>query len=116
MLVNATDFFLRDAHDVIGALKRTKQGTFTLDNKRSAFHLARTKSFLRNTEVEVTLTFGGSEPGQLVKDVTPDPKSITVRERRRCCCAYGGRRNGPAPRRLHASLAKGWGGANSAGP
>ncbi len=81
LLVNATEFFLRDAHDVIGALKSTKQGSYSLDPKRSAFHLERTKSFPRNTEVEVMLTFAGSEPGQFVRDVTPDPKSITVRER-----------------------------------
>jgi hypothetical protein len=33
-----------------------------------------------NTEVEATLTFAGDEPGKWVKDVTPDPTSITVRE------------------------------------
>ena len=81
VLVNATDFALRDAHDVIGALKRAQQGTFTLDAKRSALVLPRTKSFPRNTEIEVLLTFAGNEPGPWVRDVTPDPKSVTVRAR-----------------------------------
>ena len=81
VLVDATDFFLRDAHDVIGTLKSTKQGAFTLDAKRSAFFLPRTKNFPRNTEVEVILTFAGTEPGNFVRDVTPDPKSITVRQK-----------------------------------
>lgn len=81
VLVSANDFALRDGHDVIGALKRTQQGTFTLDAKRSALALPRTKSFPRNTEIEAILTFGGNEPGQWVRDVTPDPKSITVRVR-----------------------------------
>lgn len=81
VLVNATDFFLRDAHDVAGTLKRTKQGTFALDPKRSAFFLPRTKNFPRNTEVEVTLTFAGSEPGEFVRDVVPDPRAVTVRTR-----------------------------------
>lgn len=81
VLVNATDFFLRDAHDVIGTLKRTKQGTFALDPKRSAFFAPRTKNFPRNTEVEVTLTFAGSEPGEFVRDVVPDPRAVTVRTR-----------------------------------
>ena len=80
-LVDATAFFLRDAHDVAGALKRAKQGTFTLDAARSAFHLANTKNFPRNTEVEVTLTFAGTEPGDWAKDVAPDPTSLTVRTR-----------------------------------
>lgn len=81
VLVNATDFALRDAHDVIGRLKRARQGTYTLDTKRSAVFLPRTKSFPRNTEIEVLQTFGGTEPGAWVQDVTPDPKSITVRLR-----------------------------------
>lgn len=81
VLVNASEFFLRDAHDAAGALKRSKQGTFKLDPKRSAFFLPRTKGFPRNTEVEVTLTLAGEEPGEFVRDVAPDPKSITLRER-----------------------------------
>ena len=81
VLVDATDFFLRDAHDVVGTLKATKQGAYALDAKRSAFYLPRTKAFPRNTEVEVMLTFAGSEPGEWVRDVTPDAKSLTVRER-----------------------------------
>lgn len=81
VLVNATEFALRDAHDVIGRLKRARQGTFTLDTKRSAVFLPRTRSFPRNTEIEVTQTFAGAEPGPWVQDVTPDPRSITVRLR-----------------------------------
>ena len=79
-LVDATEFFLRDAHHVPEVLARTKQGSFKLDDKRCAFYLARTKSFPLNTEVEATLTFAGEHPGQWVKDVTPSPESITVRE------------------------------------
>lgn len=81
VLVDATEFFLRDVHDVIGALRRARQGTYTLDAKRSAFHLPRTKAFPRNTEVEVVLTFAGSEPGGFVRDVAPDPRALTVRQR-----------------------------------
>ena len=81
VLVDATGFFMRDAHDVIGTLKRVKQGSYSLDPARSAFHLANTKNFPRNTEVEVTLTFSGTEPGDWVKDVAPDPTSLTVRTR-----------------------------------
>ena len=81
VLVDATGFFLRDAHDVIGTLKRTKQGGYALDLARSAFHLANTRNFPRNTEVEVTLTFAGTEPGDWVKDVATDPTSLSVRTR-----------------------------------
>jgi hypothetical protein len=80
VLVDATDFFLRDAHGVTNALKKTKQGTYKLDGSRSAIYLPNTKNFPLNTEVEATLTFAGDEPGRWVRDVTPDPSAITVRE------------------------------------
>ena len=80
VLVDATDFYLRDAHGVTAALKRTKQGAYKLDVTRSAIYLSNTKNFPLNTEVEATLTFGSDEPGKWVKDVTPDPSSLTVRE------------------------------------
>jgi Met-zincin/Domain of unknown function (DUF5117) len=80
VLVDATKFFLRDAHHVPEVLRRTKQGAYKLDDSRCALFLPRTKNFPLNTEVEATLTFAGDEPGQWVKDVTPSPESITVRE------------------------------------
>jgi hypothetical protein len=80
VLVDATDFYLRDAHGVVNALKRTKQGMYKLDGTRSAIYLANTKNFPLNTEVEATLTFVGDEPGKWARDVTPDPAAITVRE------------------------------------
>src|SRR5882757_2819212 len=79
-LVEATDFFLRDDHGIPGALKRTKQGAYHLDGARCAIYLPQTKNFPLNTEVEATLTFAGEDPGRWVRDVTPSPESITVRE------------------------------------
>jgi hypothetical protein len=79
-LVDATDFFVRDAHEIPATLKRTGQGTFHLDASRSALALDRTKNFPLNTEVEATLTFAGDEPGAWVRQVTPTPSSVTVRE------------------------------------
>lgn len=80
VLVDATDFFLRDAHDVPATLRKTKQGTYRLDPARCAIYLPLTKNFPMNTEVESVLTFAGDEPGAWVKQVTPSPESITVRE------------------------------------
>src|SRR5215510_11588722 len=79
-LVDATDFFLRDAHHVPEALQRTRQGAFHLEGTRCAIYLANTKNFPLNTEVEATLTFVGTEPGPWVRQVTPSPEAITVRE------------------------------------
>ena len=80
VLVDATEFFLRDAHDIPATLKRTKQGSYRLDPARCAVYMPLTKNFPMNTEVEAMLTFSGDDPGQWVKQVTPSPESITVRE------------------------------------
>lgn len=79
-LVDASEFFLRDAHDVTGVLKRRQQGTYKLEPSRSAFYLSRCKNFPRNTEMEVTLTFVGDDPGNFVRQVVPSPEAITVRQ------------------------------------
>jgi hypothetical protein len=80
-LVDATTFYLRDAHQIPGTLQRGQQGTFRLDPTRCAFYLANTRNFPKNTEVETTLTFTSEgEAGPLVRQVTPVPQAITVRE------------------------------------
>src|SRR5437667_11314580 len=50
-LVDATDFFLRDAHHVPEALRPGKQGAYRLDASRSAIYLPQTKNFPLNTAV-----------------------------------------------------------------
>ncbi len=80
VLVDATDFYLQDMHDVIGTLKSQQQGNYSLDKSRSAFYLPRTKNFPQNTEVEVTLTFTGQATGNFIRSVTPASNSVTVRQ------------------------------------
>ncbi len=80
VLVDATSFFLRDTHGVATRLRGMNQGTYRLDPQRSAFYLPRTKSFPQNTEIEVTLTFAGENPGGFVRSVVPDSEALTVRE------------------------------------
>lgn len=80
VLVDATDFFLRDAHGVIDQLKNAGQGNFSLSADRSAMYLPHTKSFPANTEVEATLTFTASEPGRLVRATIPTAQALTVRQ------------------------------------
>lgn len=80
-LVDATAFYLHDAHQIPGILQRNQQGVFRLDPTRCAFYLANTKNFPKNTEVETTLTFASEgEAGPLVRQVAPIPQAITVRE------------------------------------
>ena len=79
-VVDATNFFLRDSHNVTGVLQRAKQGSYKPDATRSAFFLPATKNFPKNTEVETTITFTGEPQGKFVTEVTPSPDAITVRE------------------------------------
>src|SRR4030095_16066262 len=81
VLVDATNFYLRDVHQVTNTLQRGQQGTYRLDSTRSAFYLQNTKNFPQNTEVETTLTFTGEPTGQLIRQVVPAPEAVTVRER-----------------------------------
>jgi hypothetical protein len=81
VLVDATSFFMRDAHGVIDKLRQAHQGTYRLDDSRSALYLPRTKGFPQNTEVETTLTFvTDGDPGRFVRDAAPTASAVTLRE------------------------------------
>ncbi|OBP16962.1 peptidase [Rheinheimera sp. SA_1] len=79
LLLDATEFVLRDSHGVARTLAATNQGDFSLDASRSALYWPRTKAFPKNTELEATITFTGDKPGEFVQQVAPDPYSISVR-------------------------------------
>src|ERR1043166_7537134 len=80
VLVDATDFAVRDVHDVTGAIARARQGTYKLDVSRSFVDPDRTKVFPKNTEIEVALTYTGDNPGPWVRDVAPSAEQVTMRE------------------------------------
>lgn len=77
-LVDYTDFLLSDIHGIGDQLAGTKQGNYRLDSSRSAIFPDRIKAFPKNSELEATVTFTGSSPGEYVRQVTPAPKSITL--------------------------------------
>ncbi len=80
VLVDATPFFLRDAHGVVNRLKTMKQGTYKLDEPRSAMYLPNTRNFPQNSEFEAILTFtGGDDAGRFVQSVAPSVEALTVR-------------------------------------
>ena len=81
VLIDATDFVVRDAHGVADRLRQTGQGTFSLDKSRSAPVPSMLKGFPENTELEARLTFASSQPGRYVRDVAADPQAVTVRVR-----------------------------------
>ncbi|MCH8160110.1 MAG: DUF5117 domain-containing protein, partial [Proteobacteria bacterium] len=77
-IVDATAFFIRDAHGVATALSSGGEGTYSVDASRSAIYLSRTKAFPDNTEVEAIVTFAGEPTGQHLSSVVPDARSVTV--------------------------------------
>lgn len=87
VLVDATEFLLRDVHNVS---QRLRPATYRVDRTRSAVNLERTKAFPQNTEIDVLLTFvseggqeaqaGGGLPGGRLTDVTPSPQAATVQQ------------------------------------
>lgn len=80
VLIDLTPFLMRDAHGVTARIKRSRQGDFKLDQSRSAIYMENSKNFPLNTEFESLLTFTGQNPGNYVRQVAPDPQSITVRQ------------------------------------
>jgi hypothetical protein len=87
VLVDLSDFVLRDAH---GAGARLGAG-YRFDRTRSAIYMDRTKAFPENTEIEVTTTLvseggggggrgGGGLPGGRVGDVAPTASAVTLRQ------------------------------------
>lgn len=80
VLVDATEFFVRDTRDVIGQIASRGQGNFSLDKSRSAFYLENTKAFPENVEIEVELTYTSSNPGNLVNSVAATGNAITLRQ------------------------------------
>lgn len=79
VLVDATSLFMRDAANVEATLKRANQGSFKFDGTKSAFYPKRMKAFPENTEIETVATFSADNPGALVRNVTPDPRAMTMR-------------------------------------
>ena len=80
VIIDATKFLLRDVHGVARRLGDRKQGTYRLDESRSAIYLPRSKNFPNNTELEATVTLVGEPKGRLIASVTPDASAVTVRQ------------------------------------
>ncbi|MCU0449423.1 MAG: zinc-dependent metalloprotease [Bernardetiaceae bacterium] len=80
VLVDATEFLLRDSHKVAERLREAKQGSYRLDVSRSAIYLPRTKNFPQNSEFEATLTWvGGEDAGGYLQSVAPSVEAVTLR-------------------------------------
>ena len=81
LLVDATDFFVRDWTDVTETLQRSRQGNYSLARDRSVVYAPLTKVFPENTEVDVALTFTtNGRPGGIVSRMAPDGSAFTLHE------------------------------------
>ena len=76
--VDATAFFLRDAHGVADRLRGMNEGSYSADAGRSMIYLPRTRGFPDNTEVEAIVTFAGRADGAHLPTVVPDTTAVTV--------------------------------------
>jgi len=80
-IVAINDLVINDLHGVTDVLAATNQGTYSLDRSRSVILPQGIKSFARNADVDVNLTFTASKAGKQVEQVTPDGKMLSVRVR-----------------------------------
>lgn len=78
LIIELTDFLLQDAHGVSARLASAQQGSYSLDLSKSALNSERTKSFPKNIEMDVMLTFKGTPTGAWIRSVTPEPGLVTV--------------------------------------
>jgi Met-zincin/Domain of unknown function (DUF5117) len=81
VVVDATDFVMRDWNDVSGTLTSSNEGTYTVARDRSSIYRPYTKAFPENSEIEVALTFATqTRPGRTVAAIVPDSRSFTLRQ------------------------------------
>jgi hypothetical protein len=81
ILVDATDFVMRDWNDVSGTLQQSNEGTYNVARDRSSIYREYTRAFPENTEIDVALTFTTQgRPGNTVASIVPDGKSFTLRQ------------------------------------
>ncbi|MDH3767777.1 MAG: zinc-dependent metalloprotease, partial [Gammaproteobacteria bacterium] len=78
VLVDATDFLLRDAHGLAATLKEADEGDYQVDVTRSAIYLPQTRTFPDNSEIEAIITLIGEPTGSILSTVTPDAHAVTV--------------------------------------
>jgi len=81
LLVDATEFVVRDWMGVPFALTAANQGTYTLAGDRSGMDWAFTTAYPENTELDALLTFAAAgRPGRIIAAMAPDGQAFTLRE------------------------------------
>lgn len=78
--IDLTPFLMQDTHGVSNKLKKSKEGSYSLDASKSAISLDRTRAFPKNVEFDVLLTFKGQPTGRNLRSVTPTGSLVTVNQ------------------------------------
>ncbi len=79
-LVDFSSYLLSDRHGIASRLAQAKQGAYKIDEKRSAVLAEQAKAFPDNIELETLLTFAGPGEADYVRQVGPDPASLSMRQ------------------------------------
>ena len=81
LFLQTADLVLRDWRDVPGALANAGEGAYVMVKDRSRVLGPSARAFPHNTELEAALTFEARDrPGPIVRRLTPDGRSFTVRQ------------------------------------
>lgn len=78
VLVDLSGFLTRDPVGTVAQLAATGQGSFSIDDERSAALTNSVHAFPLNVEIDALLTLQSSEPGSEVRAVTPAAHSVTL--------------------------------------
>ena len=80
VVIDVSSLLISDRHGIARQLAQAGQGKYEIDDKRSAVMLVDARSFPDNSELEALLTFKGPGEAEFVRDVAPDPASLSVRQ------------------------------------
>ena len=79
-LVDFSSYLLADQVGVAARLAANKQGSYKIDEKRSAMLAEQAKSFPDNTELEAIVTYQGPGEAEFVRQVAADPSALSLRQ------------------------------------
>ena len=79
VIVDASEFIMRDSHDIVAYLAEVEEGVYEIDPTRSAVYMPRTKAFPDNSELEAIVTYKGQPSGEILQTVVPDSTRVVIR-------------------------------------
>lgn len=81
LLVDATDFVMRDWNDIAGTLTRSRQGSYAVARDRSRLFKPYTQGYADNTEIDVALTLAATgDAGGALRRFVPDARALNFRQ------------------------------------